>query len=136
RGSFGVTTRATLGTMAGTTGRRGSVQAAAWDPVPPQSPSTAHGRTYDAVMSRLERSLPRLLAEQERERRETEKLFHELAALAGAGGAGGPGGKRFPPAVGGRAAPRRGSRPPPRRPGPARSPPPPRRVGGGAPRRP
>jgi len=56
-----------------------------------QEPATVHlagrgaleGRGYGVVMARVDRALPRLLAEQERERREAEELFVDLASSVG-----------------------------------------------------
>jgi len=52
-------------------------------PSPPPEPDAAEGRLYGAVMARVDRALPRLLAERERERREAEGLFVELVSAAG-----------------------------------------------------
>jgi hypothetical protein len=61
------------------------LRAAEQEPAPPARPGRAEGRTYGAVMSRLDRELPRRLAERERERREAEELFLDLATADGAG---------------------------------------------------
>ncbi len=53
-------------------------------PAPPRE-DAAEGRGYGAVVARVDRALPRLLAERERERREAKALFADLAASAEGG---------------------------------------------------
>jgi len=65
---------------------RDLLRAAEQEPAPPRAPSpdAAEGPVYGAVMARVDRALPRLLAERERERREAEELFVDLASSEGA----------------------------------------------------